>query len=70
MRLKWPNDLAIEADAPGEAGGGREGGPPRKLGGVLGEVDGLGTDDPRVVVGIGINAGWSGATSRRSSRPP
>ncbi len=58
VRLKWPNDLAIEPDAPGRAGGGLEGGPLRKLGGVLGEVDGLGTDDPRVVVGIGINAGW------------
>ena len=58
VRLKWPNDLAIEADAPGEAGSELGGGPLRKLGGVLGEVDGLGTDDPRVVVGIGVNAGW------------
>ena len=32
----------------------------RKLAGVLGESDGLGTDDPRVVVGIGINAGLAG----------
>ena len=30
----------------------------RKLGGVLGETEGLGTDDPRVVVGIGVNADW------------
>ena len=30
----------------------------RKLAGVLGESEGLGTDDPRVVVGIGINADW------------
>jgi biotin-(acetyl-CoA carboxylase) ligase len=29
-----------------------------KLGGVLGESEGLGTDDPQVVVGIGVNAGW------------
>jgi biotin-(acetyl-CoA carboxylase) ligase len=29
-----------------------------KLGGVLGESEDLGTDDPRVVVGIGVNAGW------------
>jgi BirA family transcriptional regulator, biotin operon repressor / biotin---[acetyl-CoA-carboxylase] ligase len=29
-----------------------------KLAGVLGESQGLGTDDPRVVVGIGLNAGW------------
>jgi BirA family biotin operon repressor/biotin-[acetyl-CoA-carboxylase] ligase len=70
VRLKWPNDLVIEADAPetdapgtnglGLGGGfGLGGGPIRKLGGVLGEVDGLGTDDPRVVVGIGLNAGWA-----------
>ena len=31
----------------------------RKLAGILGESDGLGTDDPRVVVGIGINADWA-----------
>ena len=33
----------------------------RKLGGVLGETDGLGTDDPRAVVGIGLNADWPAA---------
>ena len=33
----------------------------RKLGGVLGEADGLGTGDPRVVVGIGVNADWAAA---------
>ena len=48
--LKWPNDLVL-------------GGPPdepdvRKLAGVLGETDGLGTGDPRVVIGIGINVDW------------
>jgi BirA family biotin operon repressor/biotin-[acetyl-CoA-carboxylase] ligase len=48
IRLKWPNDLVVEDD----------GGPMRKLGGVLGEADGIGTADPRVVVGIGLNAGW------------
>ena len=32
-----------------------------KLGGVLGETDGLGSDDPRVVVGIGINGDWAAA---------
>ena len=47
IRLKWPNDLVVESD--GQA---------RKLAGVLGETDGLGTDDPRAVVGIGINADW------------
>lgn len=48
IRLKWPNDLVVEA-SDGEI---------LKLGGVLGETDGLGGDDPRVVVGIGINADW------------
>ena len=33
--------------------------PVRKLAGVLGETDGLGTADPRVVIGIGINADWA-----------
>jgi BirA family biotin operon repressor/biotin-[acetyl-CoA-carboxylase] ligase len=61
IRLKWPNDLAVEDDAPEVAGLGLGGGPIRKLGGVLGEVEGLGTPDPRVVVGIGINAGWARA---------
>lgn len=30
----------------------------RKLGGVLGETAGLGTADPEVVVGIGVNVDW------------
>ena len=48
IRLKWPNDLVLDAvDGP------------RKLAGVLGETDGLGGPDPRVVVGIGINTAWS-----------
>ncbi len=47
IRLKWPNDLVVENE-----------GAVRKLAGVLGETDGLGTDDPRAVVGIGINADW------------
>ncbi|MGH2465838.1 MAG: biotin--[acetyl-CoA-carboxylase] ligase [Candidatus Limnocylindrales bacterium] len=50
IRLKWPNDLVIEA-----------GGQVRKLGGVLGETIGLGTPDPRVIIGIGLNAGWAAA---------
>lgn len=59
VRLKWPNDLVIEADAPEPDGPGPGAVRIRKLGGVLGETDGLGTDDPRVVVGIGLNAGWA-----------
>ncbi len=57
IRLKWPNDLAVAVDpATGRAD---EAGDPRKLAGVLGETDGLGSDDPRAVVGIGLNADWA-----------
>jgi BirA family biotin operon repressor/biotin-[acetyl-CoA-carboxylase] ligase len=58
IRLKWPNDLAIEMDD----GTGTRGPGLRKLAGVLGESQGLGTHDPRVVVGIGVNADWPAAT--------
>jgi BirA family biotin operon repressor/biotin-[acetyl-CoA-carboxylase] ligase len=51
VRLKWPNDLVVES-APGDV---------RKLGGVLGETVGLGTDDPRAIIGIGLNADWAAA---------
>lgn len=62
IRLKWPNDLVVEFPAEGadrdeiDGGGG-----PHKLAGLLGETDGLGTDDPRVVIGIGINVDWAAA---------
>ena len=59
VRLKWPNDLVIEDDAPGDSGTGFGGGVVRKLGGVLGESDGLGTAVPRVIVGIGLNTDWA-----------
>lgn len=48
IRLKWPNDLVTAAGD----------GTVRKIGGVLGETDGLGTGDPRAIVGIGLNADW------------
>jgi BirA family biotin operon repressor/biotin-[acetyl-CoA-carboxylase] ligase len=47
IRLKWPNDLVVEAQAG-----------VRKLAGVLGESTGIGTDDPRAVIGIGVNGDW------------
>lgn len=54
VRLKWPNDLVVaHADSV------------RKLAGVLGETVGAGTDTPRAVIGIGINAGW-----QRADFPP
>ena len=70
--LKWPNDLVIEVRGPhalltgavdAADAAARLGGPLdlRKLAGVLGESEGLGTPDVRVVVGIGINAGWDPA---------
>jgi len=48
VRLKWPNDLVVETD-----------GVVRKLGGVLGETSGLGSADPRVVIGLGLNGDWA-----------
>ncbi len=70
IRCKWPNDLVIETAGPNALLTGvadaadavaRLAAPLelRKLAGILGESDGLGTDDPRVVVGIGINADWA-----------
>lgn len=48
IRLKWPNDLVVERADLGS----------RKLAGVLGETQGMGTDDPQLVVGLGMNADW------------
>ncbi len=70
IRCKWPNDLVIETAGPNALLTGvadaadavaRLAAPLelRKLAGILGESEGLGTDDPRVVVGIGINADWA-----------
>jgi BirA family biotin operon repressor/biotin-[acetyl-CoA-carboxylase] ligase len=47
ISLKWPNDLFAA---------GRRG--PAKVAGVLGETDGLGTHDPRAIIGIGVNGDW------------
>jgi BirA family transcriptional regulator, biotin operon repressor / biotin---[acetyl-CoA-carboxylase] ligase len=70
IRCKWPNDLVVEVSGPNallvgdldaDGAAARLQGPLelRKLAGVLGESDGLGGDDPRVVVGIGVNADWA-----------
>jgi BirA family biotin operon repressor/biotin-[acetyl-CoA-carboxylase] ligase len=58
VRLKWPNDLVVVTGRDRLAPGDDEAMPVRKLAGVLGETDGIGSADPRAVVGIGINAGW------------
>ena len=55
VRLKWPNDLVIATRDESGPGG------VRKIGGVLGETTGLGTDDPRAVIGLGVNADWAAA---------
>ena len=79
IRLKWPNDLVVvfggpdgllvgdvaAADALASRAGRRE---IRKIAGVLGETEGLGTPDPRVVVGVGINADWAAARLPRGPR--
>ena len=49
VQLKWPNDLVAIDSRSGDV---------RKLSGVLGETDGLGTDDARAIIGIGVNADW------------
>ncbi len=61
IRLKWPNDLVIETQAATAAAGTHDGGGVRKLAGVLGETQGLGSADPCAVVGMGINADWTDA---------
>ena len=55
VRLKWPNDLVIASRDESGPGG------VRKIGGVLGETTGLGTADPRAVIGLGVNADWTAA---------
>lgn len=54
VRLKWPNDLVVEDGGPRDPRSGIA----RKLAGLLGETEGLGTEDPRVTIGIGVNVDW------------
>lgn len=50
LRLKWPNDIVVEARrAPGGV---------RKVAGILGESEGAGTPDVTATVGIGTNNDW------------
>ena len=49
IRLKWPNDLVAIDRGTGSV---------RKLAGMLGETDGLGTPAARATIGIGINVDW------------
>jgi BirA family transcriptional regulator, biotin operon repressor / biotin---[acetyl-CoA-carboxylase] ligase len=50
IHLKWPNDLVIIDHSTGEV---------RKLAGVLGETEGIGTPDATAVIGIGANVVWA-----------
>jgi BirA family transcriptional regulator, biotin operon repressor / biotin---[acetyl-CoA-carboxylase] ligase len=54
IRLKWPNDLVVEDGGPADPRSGTA----RKLAGLLGETDGLGTSDSRATIGIGVNVAW------------
>ena len=50
LKLKWPNDIVVEAsETPAGV---------RKIAGVLGETEGAGTPKVTAVVGIGLNADW------------
>jgi BirA family biotin operon repressor/biotin-[acetyl-CoA-carboxylase] ligase len=71
IRLKWPNDLVIEASGPSASGMpvGTHAIEIRKVAGVLGETDGLGTADPRAVIGLGINGDWAAADFPSDLRP-
>jgi BirA family biotin operon repressor/biotin-[acetyl-CoA-carboxylase] ligase len=57
LRLKWPNDLVVESQETSVQQG-SEGICVRKLAGILGESEGVGTGDARAVLGIGVNADW------------
>ena len=49
VRLKWPNDLVVIDRSHGDV---------RKLAGMLGETEGLGTPNAKAVFGIGANVAW------------
>lgn len=61
IALKWPNDLVIATEVSRDAPSGAAPATVRKVAGLLGETDGLGTAEPRAVVGLGINVEWAAA---------
>ena len=61
IRLKWPNDLVVETSAFAVPIPPERPDAVRKLAGLLGESDGLGGADPRVVIGLGIDTDWAAA---------
>jgi BirA family biotin operon repressor/biotin-[acetyl-CoA-carboxylase] ligase len=50
IHLKWPNDLVVIDSSTGDV---------RKLAGVLGETEGIGTKEATAVIGIGANVDWA-----------
>jgi BirA family biotin operon repressor/biotin-[acetyl-CoA-carboxylase] ligase len=60
LKLKWPNDIVVEA-APGEAVRAADWTGVLKMAGVLGETFGAGTADAVAIVGIGTNVDWAQA---------
>lgn len=61
IRLKWPNDLVIETIGLAVPIAPQVATDVRKVAGVLGESEGLGSDDPRVVIGLGLDTDWAAA---------
>lgn len=61
MRLKWPNDLVIETVGTAVPIAPQVATEVRKVAGVLGESEGLGSPDPRVVIGLGLDTDWPAA---------
>jgi biotin-(acetyl-CoA carboxylase) ligase len=59
-RRDWPGGSGADAAAATDGSSGREAEETgyRKLGGVLGETIGLGSPEPVVIVGLGVNADW------------
>ncbi|MEF8780452.1 MAG: biotin--[acetyl-CoA-carboxylase] ligase [Haloferacaceae archaeon] len=70
--IKWPNDVIVEAEAPGDGADRDRGG--RKVAGILTETQSEGDRLSWLVVGIGVNANVepgelpAGATSLRGER--
>jgi BirA family biotin operon repressor/biotin-[acetyl-CoA-carboxylase] ligase len=58
IRLKWPNDLVIETIGTAVPIAPQVATEVRKVAGVLGESEGLGSGDPRVVIGLGLDTDW------------
>jgi BirA family biotin operon repressor/biotin-[acetyl-CoA-carboxylase] ligase len=59
IRLKWPNDLVVETVGTAVPIPPETATEVRKIAGVLGESDGLGSDGPRVVIGLGLDTDWA-----------